>query len=292
MGPGSPQRGQVTILQWGRTLTTPSAVSLSVSVVVLAGNAVLLDNSPVGSYPYHSFSCVPIGPCVVKVWGANSTCVVNSSGVASCPCAVKACSANSTCVVNSGGVASCVCDPGFVLQANGRTCIEPCSICDGNHACVKDAAGAVTCVCKYEVVGDKCVGPASCGACPAGAVCTPLPSTWPSYCMCAPGYGMTSTGCVQGATPTVSSTSFTFYDQPNFTIARFTSTMRVHWDGCTDITLPRASDVLSYTRIEPAPGGVGNCTNVCAYYGYGCAGACNSLFSLAGAPQIGVWTIP
>ncbi|CAI5947525.1 unnamed protein product [Closterium sp. NIES-65] len=139
-------------------------------------------------------------------------------------------------------------------------------------------------------------GPATCGACSVGplerAVCTPLPSTWPSYCMCAPGYGMTSTGCVQGATPTVSSTSFTFYDHPNFTITRFISTMRVHWDGCTDITLPRASDVLSYTRIEPAPGGMGNCTNVCAYYGYGCAGACNSLFSLAGAPQIGVWTIP
>ncbi|CAI5955556.1 unnamed protein product, partial [Closterium sp. NIES-65] len=228
-----------------------------------------LQKESLGSYPYHSFSCVPVGPC-----------------------AVKACSANSTCVVNSGGVASCVCDAGFVLQANGRTCIEPCSICDGNHACVKDVAGAVTCVCKYEVVGDKCVGPASCGACPAGAVCTPLPSTWPSYCMCAPGYGMTSTGCVQGATPTVSSTSFTFYDHPNFTITRFISTMRVHWDGCTDITLPRASDVLSYTRIEPAPGGMGNCTNVCAYYGYGCAGACNSLFSLAGAPQIGVWTIP
>ncbi|CAI5529507.1 unnamed protein product, partial [Closterium sp. Naga37s-1] len=58
-----------------------------------------------------------------------------------------------------------------------------------------------------------------------------------------------------GATPTVSSTSFTFYDQPNFTITRFTSTMRINWDGCTDITLPRATDVLSYTRIEPAPGG-------------------------------------
>ncbi|CAI5473476.1 unnamed protein product, partial [Closterium sp. Yama58-4] len=168
----------------------------------------------------------------------------------------------------------------------------PCSICDGNHECVTDAAGAVTCVCKYEMVGDTCVGPATCGACPAGATCTPLPLTRAAYCMCAPGYGMTSTGCVKGTTPTVSSTSFTLYTLPNFTITRFTSTMRVNWDGCTDITLPRASDVLSYTRIEPAPGGVGNCTNVCAYYGYGCTGACNPLFSLAGAPQIGVWTIP
>ncbi|CAI5979837.1 unnamed protein product, partial [Closterium sp. NIES-64] len=63
----------------------------------------VIDYSPVGSYPYHSFSCVPVGPC-----------------------AVKACSANSTCVVNSGGVAACVCDAGFVLQANGRTdlCVQ------------------------------------------------------------------------------------------------------------------------------------------------------------------------
>ncbi|CAI5529508.1 unnamed protein product, partial [Closterium sp. Naga37s-1] len=95
------------------------------------------------------------GLCVIKACSANSTCVAKSGGVASCvpshthspplphspatcnrsprsfcgPCVVKACSANSTCIVNSGGVASCVCDPGFVLQANGRTCIggEPCN---------------------------------------------------------------------------------------------------------------------------------------------------------------------
>ncbi|CAI5529511.1 unnamed protein product, partial [Closterium sp. Naga37s-1] len=117
-------------------------------------------------------------------------------------CTLKGCGSNGTCIKNSAtGVASCVCDTGFVLQADGRTCTDTCVIKGCNAVvtdCVKDAAGAASCVCKtgYQNISGTCMGPASCGVCPAGASCTVVPYTKAAYCACPLGYGMTAAGCV------------------------------------------------------------------------------------------------
>ncbi|GJP83003.1 hypothetical protein CLOP_g13220 [Closterium sp. NIES-67] len=230
-----------------------------------------INYSPVGSYPYRSFSCVPLGPC-----------------------AVRNCGANTTCQVDSAGVASCVCYPGFEPSNDGRSCRDPCSFCDGNHECVKDAEGMGSCVCKYQMLYGTCVGPASCGKCPSGATCTLIPRSASAYCLCAPGYGMTESGCVLGATPTVSSTSFTFFEQPDFVITQGTYTLRVNYDGCTNLTWWGRSYVESYTRVEGAPGGVGDCANLYAYGGLGCEGQPTPLYRMGeiGATGIVTQTFP
>ncbi|CAI7841847.1 unnamed protein product, partial [Closterium sp. NIES-53] len=72
-------------------------------------------------------------------------------------------------------------------------------ICDPTTDCVIDAAGGASCVCKagYQSISGACVGPATCGSCPAGGTCTVAFGFIP-YCICPPGYGMTSTGCING----------------------------------------------------------------------------------------------
>ncbi|GJP44556.1 hypothetical protein CLOM_g3936 [Closterium sp. NIES-68] len=136
--------------------------------------------------------------------------------------------------------------------------------------------------------------PASCGKCPSGATCTLIPRSASAYCLCAPGYGMTESGCVLGATPTVSSTSFTFFEQPDFVITQGTYTLRVNYDGCTNLTWWGRSYVESYTRVEGAPGGVGDCANLYAYGGLGCEGQPTPLYRMGeiGATGIVTQTFP
>ncbi|CAI5955548.1 unnamed protein product [Closterium sp. NIES-65] len=160
-------------------------------------------------------------------------------------CASKICSENTTCILDSAGAAVCVCKPGFLPQPDGVTC-----------------AGTFRC-------------PATCGSCPAGATCTVAFGYIP-YCICPPSYGMTSTGCVSGATPTVSSTSITFYDQPNYTITPTTFTTRLDFNACTTLPALVASRVRSYLRIDGAPGGLGECVALNQYSQEGCAGAYTS----------------
>ncbi|GJP81375.1 hypothetical protein CLOP_g11537 [Closterium sp. NIES-67] len=262
--------------------------------------------------------------CELKACGGNGTCTKNAAGVASCvcdagfvlqpdgttcagmcccvlpdgwtctdTCELKHCGGNGTCVKSSTtGEATCVCDTGFVLQADGRTCTETCSTCDGNHECVEDDAGAISCVCKYQMVSGACVGPASCGTCPAGATCTPAPYTRTAYCICPPGYGMTDTGCILDATPTVSSTSFTFYMLPWFGITPATYTVRVTLTGCTNLAAESASDIQSYAAAVRAPGGAGDCSEIYAYDEAGCTGAYDVFAGLLTGSGISTWSIP
>ncbi|CAI7756943.1 unnamed protein product, partial [Closterium sp. NIES-53] len=124
-------------------------------------------------------------------------------------------------------------------------------ICDPTTDCVTDAAGGATCVCKagYRNISGTCLGPATCGNCPTGATCAVAFGYIP-YCICPTGYGMTSTGCVNGATPTVSDTSFTFYDQSNYTITPNTYTMRLEYNGCTTIPSSTSSKIRSIWNVQ------------------------------------------
>ncbi|CAI5947524.1 unnamed protein product [Closterium sp. NIES-65] len=122
-------------------------------------------------------------------------------------CALKACGVNGWCMkFGTTKVASCLCYTGFELQPDGKTCTG------------------------YRNVLGTCVGIDPCGGCPVGPTCTATASGNVPYCMCPPGYGMTSTGCISGATPTVSSTSIT-YDQTNYTVTFNTYTMRLNFNA-------------------------------------------------------------
>ncbi|CAI5469184.1 unnamed protein product [Closterium sp. Yama58-4] len=238
--------------------------------------------------------------CVLQMCGNNAKCMKSGAGAASCvcdpgfvlqpdgvtctdTCAIKACGENATCIKDSStGAASCVCSLGFVLQADGRTCTDTCALkaCQGNGMCIKNTTtGAASCVCNsgfaLQTDGRTCTGPATCGSCPAGARCT-VAFDYISYCICPPGYGLTSTGCISGATPTVSSTSITFYDQPNYTITPTTFTMRLDFNAYTTLPASIASRVWSTWRLDGAPGGVGECVSLNEYEQEGCTGTYRS----------------
>ncbi|CAI5503959.1 unnamed protein product, partial [Closterium sp. Naga37s-1] len=212
-------------------------------------------------------------------------------------CALKACGGNGTCTIDSTtGAASCVCNTGFVLQADGRTCTDTCATLSCNTYttdCVKDAAGAASCACKtgYQNVSGTCMGPASCGVCPAGASCTPVPYGKAAYCVCPPGSGMTTAGCVLGATPTVSTISFSYYTLPSFGITPATYTMRLTYNGCTNLTASSAPDIQSYGSVQNAPGGVGRCLEIRAYTQAGCIGT-YSLFPVTLSSGLSSASVP
>ncbi|CAI5469180.1 unnamed protein product [Closterium sp. Yama58-4] len=205
-------------------------------------------------------------------------------------CALNSCGANGKCVQDSAGVAFCACDAGFVLQPDGRTCAVGCGskICDPTTDCVRNAAGSATCVCKagYRNISGTCLGPATCGNCPTGATCTVAFGYIP-YCICPPGYGMTSTGCISGAVPTVSDNSFTFYDQSNYTITPNTYTMRLEYNGCTTIPSSTSSKIRSIWNVQKVSGGVGNCISVNYYTQEGCVGTYISFPSSGGTGMSG-----
>ncbi|CAI6009493.1 unnamed protein product, partial [Closterium sp. NIES-65] len=186
-------------------------------------------------------------------------------------CILQACGENGRCVKDEAGMASCVCDVGFTLMGDGRTCTENCILkrCQAlTSDCMKYEDGTAYCVCKpgYTLLYGTCVGPATCGNCPSLATCTLVSSTRKApYCVCPAGFGMTATGCVRGALPTVSSASLTFYNQPGFTLTPSTYTLRVRYSGCTNLPSTIGLNVRSYWRVDRAPGGAGHCQFVNAY---------------------------
>ncbi|CAI5462214.1 unnamed protein product, partial [Closterium sp. Yama58-4] len=200
-------------------------------------------------------------------------------------------------------LAHSVCSSPLSLTTTGPACgaiHQSCSL----HACTMSYS-----VCSSPLSLTTTTGPSSCGVCPAGATCTPVPYTKAAYCACPPGYGMTAAGCVlgmsilgatmrhphclldqllllhalklqhialraghsftldtlhvappcvlffilPGATPTVSSTSFSFYTLPSFGITPAAYTMRLTYNGCTNLTASSAPDIKSYCDVEHAP---------------------------------------
>ncbi|CAI5955554.1 unnamed protein product [Closterium sp. NIES-65] len=150
-------------------------------------------------------------------------------------CALKACGVNGWCMkFGTTKVASCLCYTGFELQPDGKTCTGI----------------------------DPCIDP--CGGCPVGPTCTATASGNVPYCMCPPGYGMTSTGCISGATPTVSSTSIT-YDQTNYTVTFNTYTMRLNFNACTTLPPITVEATRAILRADRVPGGARDCAAVYAF---------------------------
>ncbi|CAI7830842.1 unnamed protein product [Closterium sp. NIES-53] len=82
------------------------------------------------------------------------------------------------------------------------------------------------------------------------------------------------------ATPTVSTTSFTFYMLPSYGVTPATYTMRLTYNGCTNLTASSARDIQSYGSVQDAPEGVASCLEIRAYYQAGCIGTYN-LFPVA-----------
>ncbi|CAI6001989.1 unnamed protein product [Closterium sp. NIES-65] len=231
--------------------------------------------------------------CVLQECGENGQCVQDENGAASCVCdpgftlrddgkschdvcVVRNCGPNANCLKSEGGWANCVCERGLKLLPNA-SCSHSCSImdCGENAYCEKEESLAV-CHCNwgYAMTEDGCVGPATCGNCPAGATCTLVSSTLKApYCYCPGGYGMTSTGCVRGYVPTVSSASFTFYNLPKYDLTPNTYTLRVIYNGCTNLPTSIGYYVQSYWRVDRAPGGIGNCKTIYVYRYPNCAGS-------------------
>ncbi|CAI6003825.1 unnamed protein product, partial [Closterium sp. NIES-64] len=94
-----------------------------------------------------------------------------------------------------------------------------------------------------------------------------------------------------GATPTVSSASFTYYTLPSFGITPAAYTMRLAYNGCTNLTAASAPSIQSYCNVERAPGGVGDCTEIRQYYQPGCVGA-YSLFPVTPGTGMSTGSIP
>ncbi|CAI6003813.1 unnamed protein product [Closterium sp. NIES-64] len=154
-----------------------------------------------------------------------------------------------------------------VLQPDVPCCAAPC----------RDVLGGAVQLFSshFPIFPGPAVCPTTCGSCPAGATCTVAFGFIP-YCICPAGYGLTSIGCISGALPTVSSTSITFYDQPNYTITPTTFTTRLDFNDCTTLPALVASRVRSYLRIDGVPGGMGECVALNQYNQEGCVGAYTS----------------
>ncbi|CAI5985831.1 unnamed protein product [Closterium sp. NIES-65] len=128
---------------------------------------------------------------------------------------------------------------------------------------------------SYTLLYGECVGPATYGSCPTLATCTRVSATIKAP-YCPPGYGMTSTSCVQGALPTVSSSSFTFYDKPFYGLSPNTYTTHLDYNACTNVPLKYSS----YWRVDHAPGGAGDCLKISMYTLHDCIGLMTVLYDL------------
>ncbi|CAI7880527.1 unnamed protein product [Closterium sp. NIES-54] len=68
-----------------------------------------------------------------------------------------------------------------------------------------------------------------------------------------------------GATPTVSSTSITFYDQTNYTVTSNTYIMRLNFNACTTLPPITVEATRAILRADGVPGGAGDCAAVYAF---------------------------
>ncbi|CAI5987073.1 unnamed protein product [Closterium sp. NIES-64] len=208
-------------------------------------------------------------------------------------CVVRNCGPNANCLKFEAGWANCVCERGLRLMPNA-SCSHSCSImdCGENAYCEKEESLAV-CHCNwgYAMTENGCVGPATCGNCPNLATCALVSLTRKApYCVCPTGYGMTSYGCIRGATPTVSSASFTLYDKTNYTLSPYTYTTRLNYTACTNVPKPIAFTHQSYWRVDHAPGGAGDCMKIILYHYPNCVGPFATLtyLSLTSITAVGV----
>ncbi|CAI5984081.1 unnamed protein product [Closterium sp. NIES-64] len=184
-------------------------------------------------------------------------------------CAIRDCGENAYCEKEQE-LAVCHCNWGYAMTDTGCTRAYCKHVrCQAlTSDCMKYEDGTAYCVCKpgYTLLYGTCVGPATCGNCPSLATCTLVSSTRKApYCVCPAGFGMTATGCVRGALPTVSSASLTFYNQPGLTLTPSTYTLRVRYSRCTNLPSTIGLNVRSYWRVDRAPGGAGHCQFVNAY---------------------------
>ncbi|CAI5960654.1 unnamed protein product [Closterium sp. NIES-65] len=216
--------------------------------------------------------CLPPRACVCPhVPVSAPTCLSANS------CVVCNCGPNAKCLKSEGGWANCVCERGLKLLPNASS-THSCSImdCGENAYCEKEQELAV-CHCNwgYTMIENSYVGPATYGSCPTLATCTRVSATIKAP-YCPPGYGMTSTSCVQGALPTVSSSSFTFYDKPFYGLSPNTYTTHMDYNACTNVPLKYSS----YWRVDHAPGGAGDCLKISTYTLHDCIGLMTVLYDL------------
>ncbi|CAI5955530.1 unnamed protein product [Closterium sp. NIES-65] len=113
-------------------------------------------------------------------------------------CVIENCGLNGRCV-RAGNAATCVCDPGYVLQADGRTCKDTCEIqkCGGNGTCSKDKiTGAASCVCNPGFVlqadGRTCKDVCEIQSCGANGQCRAGDNS--ATCQCDQGYELQQDG--------------------------------------------------------------------------------------------------
>ncbi|CAI5988059.1 unnamed protein product, partial [Closterium sp. NIES-64] len=118
--------------------------------------------------------------------------------------------------------------------------------------------------------GRYCQWPSLCGACPTGATCkTKLTSDSTlsvPYCSCPDGYGITTTDCVQGRHPTVSSYSYTYVMNNTYAY-----TFRLRLNVCTPIperALGLVTIIYGMDNIGDAPA----CSNIKFYDSNYCQG--------------------
>ncbi|CAI5511766.1 unnamed protein product, partial [Closterium sp. Naga37s-1] len=123
------------------------------------------------------------------------------SNAADHSCVQRNCGANGKCVKNSAGAASCVCDTGYVLQADGRTCTDVCTIkncqgADANSTCVA-AGNLATCVCEtgYAMAATgKCTDTCEVQNCGVNGKCNKDTTTGAASCVCDTGYALQADG--------------------------------------------------------------------------------------------------
>ncbi|CAI5514141.1 unnamed protein product, partial [Closterium sp. Naga37s-1] len=209
-------------------------------------------------------------------------------------CAIRDCGENAYCEKEQE-LAICHCNWGYAMTDSG--CADTCILKGCNsftEDCRKYDDGSAYCVCKpgYRNVNGYCVGPATCGSCPTGATCNIVSSTVKApYCSCPSGYGMSSTACARGYAPTVSSASFTFYRYPKYTLTPYTYTMRVLYNGCTNLPSAVGVYMKSYWRVDRAPGGAGHCRIIYAYTYANCNGPMAAVFNYLSLSSIAAYGV-
>ncbi|CAI5483567.1 unnamed protein product, partial [Closterium sp. Yama58-4] len=175
----------------------------------------------------------------------NLTCIDN--------CGAVKCGYGGTCNKDGNGNPFCNCTIGSKPSADKLTCIDTCFgvDCGPNGKCAYKDNGDATCSCNagFQIARDRlfcirtecymlgcepegtctayyggfyCQWRSRCGSCPSGASCRTFypPSGGSSvpYCQCPGGYGMTSTGCVQGSPDQVLASSVTLIQDESQTL--------------------------------------------------------------------------
>ncbi|CAI7862340.1 unnamed protein product, partial [Closterium sp. NIES-53] len=211
-----------------------------------------------------------------------------------------------TCTKDDNGNPSCVCNvPGYWQSADKLSCKSRCSGYDcGYGRCAIAENGYPYCFCYeagYEMDSNRvnCVrsecyfsgcGPdrdcvynygrytckwrSPCGSCPSGATCKTIRATSAvvadvPYCVCDAGYGMTTTGCVQGSPDTVPASSITLVqDRAAVNNASRPYTFRTNV-GCNQLPKEVAGNFSNYYEVHNINGGRG-CSMLTFYRGDNC----------------------